>query len=108
METETFDIPEIKSEFVYCFLAHLQVSKATGLDGISAKFLKCAAPAIINPIKKMLNLSIKKCTFPSSWKSAKVTPVLKAGGHLDKNNHRPISILPVLSKILERHVHIAL
>ena len=44
-------------------------------------------------------------TFPSDWKKAKVTPVYKAGDKSDVGNYRPISVLPILSKILERTVH---
>ena len=43
--------------------------------------------------------------FPSAWKVAKVTPVFKGNGsRSDGNNYRPISVLPVLSKLLERHI----
>ena len=46
--------------------------------------------------------------FPSEWKLAKVIPIFKSGSRLDISNYRPISILPVASKILEKHVHKAL
>ena len=49
--------------------------------------------------------SITKSVFPSKWKEAKVAPLYKNGPHEDVNNYRPISILPVLSKVLEKHVH---
>ncbi|EDO25908.1 predicted protein, partial [Nematostella vectensis] len=54
-------------------------SKATGLDGISAKLLKLAGPAIDMPLCKIINLSIKQSIFPTKWKQARVTPVFKAG-----------------------------
>ena len=44
-------------------------------------------------------------TFPSEWKKAKVTPIYKDGDKSDVSNYRPISVLPILSKILERAVH---
>ena len=43
--------------------------------------------------------------FPNKWKEAKVTPLHKGGPSEEVNNYRPISILPVLSKVLEKHVH---
>ena len=43
-------------------------------------------------------------TFPDRWKVAQVNPLCKAGARNDTNNYRPISILPVFSKILEKHV----
>ena len=42
--------------------------------------------------------------FPSRWKTAKVTPIFKRGDPTDVSNYRPISVLPTLSKIAERHV----
>ena len=44
-------------------------------------------------------------TFPEKWKEGKVTPLHKNGPKDDTNNYRPISVLPVLSKLLEKHVH---
>ena len=52
----------------------------------------------------LLNLSISTNSFPNHWKIAKVTPLHKGGARNDINNYRPISVLPILSKILEKHV----
>ena len=57
-----------------------------------------------NPLRKLLYLSISTNSFRNHWKIAKVTPLHKGGARNDINNYRPISVLPVLSKILERHV----
>ena len=89
-------------------MSHLQTKKAAGLDGISPRLLRAATPAIVEPLTKIINLCLSKGTFPASWKIEKVTPVFKAGDNLNISNYRPISILPVLSKLLERHVHLAL
>ena len=56
-------------------------------------------------IAYIINLSIKTSTVPSIWKIAKITPVFKSGDSTKPENHRPISILPVVSKILEKAVH---
>ena len=103
-----FDIPEISNSFVYTYVRNLDPTKATGLDDVSARLLRIAAPAILRPLTKILNLCISKNSFPSCWKIAKVTPVYKSRDHLHSGNYRPISILPVMSKLLERHVHLAL
>ena len=55
-----------------------------------------------------MNLSISTGSFPSRWKTAQVTPLFKNGSREDTGNYRPISALPVLSKVLERHVAITL
>ena len=85
------------------FLRKLDIRKATGLDNIDAKFLKLAAPFILNTLKEIRNLSISTKTFPTSWKVAKVSSLYKNNSKDDPNNYGPISALPILSKLLERH-----
>ncbi len=51
-----------------------------------------------------MNLSIRKCIFPTSCKIAKVFPLFKSGSTSEPNNYRPISLLPVFGKIIEKHV----
>ena len=62
------------------------------------------APYITDSIVKLCNLSIREDKFPNTWKTARVIPLHKKGSTDDINNYRPISILPVVSKILEKHV----
>ena len=57
-----------------------------------------------NPLWKLLNLSISTNSFPNHWKIAEVTPLHKGAAWNDSNNYRPIPILPILSKILEKNV----
>ena len=52
-----------------------------------------------------MNQSLSQGVFPTDWKQAKVTPVYKSGATNNTNNYRPISVLPILSKLLERFVH---
>ena len=75
------------------------------MDNISAQFLYNVRSAITDPLCNIVNTSITSGVFPSSWKEAKVIPLLKGGANDDMDNYRPISILSVASKILERHVH---
>ena len=100
-----FEIPEITQEFGLNYLSKLQVGKATGLDGISARLLRAAAAAISSSLTKVINLSINTGKFLGCWKEATVCPVYKVGDRLSGDNHRPISILSILSKVLERHVY---
>lgn len=103
-ENIQFYIPLISGKFVSSELKNMKVKKSTGLDNISAKFLKMAEPIIFTPICEIINISIKTGIFPDQWKMAKVIPIPKTGNLQDPNNYRPISILPIISKIAERHI----
>ena len=84
----------------------LNLSKATGIDNLSGKFLKDGAHVLARPISQLCNLSIKLNFFPRRSKIAKVKPLFKKGSKTDPQNYRPISLLPLLSNIIiERIVH---
>ena len=70
-----------------------------GVDNISAKLLKKAGVAIIDPITHIISLSLQTSVFPGSWKRARLNPIYKSGDYTDLRNYHPIAILPVLSKI---------
>ncbi len=67
---------------------------------------KDACPAIATSVTFLLNLSIQSHTFPSIWKCTRVVALFKSGDVNKATNYRPISILPTLSKLLERAVHL--
>jgi hypothetical protein len=100
-----FKIPAITINGVLEALKSLKTCKSTGTDNISARFLKIAAPVIAPSISKIINMSLEKAVFPTRWKTAEAIPLYKDGERDNVTNYRPISILPVVSKIIERHVH---
>ena len=67
--------------------------------------MKDSAAVIAQPLAHIINLSITTATVPTSWKTAKVTPVYKSGSTNDEANYRPISVLPIMSKILEKAIY---
>jgi Reverse transcriptase (RNA-dependent DNA polymerase) len=77
-------------------------SNAVGLDGIPLKFIKIFLPLILSPIVHIFNVSISSKTFPKAWKSSKIVPVAKIKDPSRLKDYRPISILPALSKALEK------
>ena len=99
-----FVLEEVSSSFVRKELLQMKSTKATGLDGISARLLKDAAPEVSESITYIINLTISTSTIPSEWKTAKVTPIYKSGDKSDPNNYRPISVLPLISKVMERAI----
>ena len=75
---------------------------AAGIDGISSKLLKAIMPSILKHVTYLMNLCLASNTFPTVFKTAVITPIYKSGSPTQFSNYRPISVLPVLSKILER------
>ena len=94
----------MSEEFIYKELCSLNVSKSTRLDDIPAKFLKIRASILKKPITSIINQSTMNCKVPSSIKKARVKPLYKRS-QLEVGNYRPVSILNIISKILERAVH---
>ena len=81
-------------------------AKATGPDGISARMLKETASTIAPSVTELFNLSLHQQTFPSQWKYAKVVPIPKnSESKSSPNNYRPISLLPIVSKVFEKYIH---
>ena len=85
-------------------LNNLRNSKSAGLDMVDTAILNCSASYILPALTHIINLSIEKECFPTEWKTAKVIPLLKKGDPLNPQNYRPVAILPVISKILEKVV----
>ena len=103
---ECFSVPAISSVQVKNIIMKLNPRKSSGIDKIiSAHLLRSSAAAVTTSIARLINLPSSSGKFPSSWKTAKVTPLLKNGLECDRCNFCPISVLPVLSKIIERHFH---
>ena len=74
-------------------------------DQISGKMLKMTALSIAYPVTVIFNKSIASGVFPTSWKSSYVVPILKANCYNSPSNYRPVSLLPILSKLLEKHIY---
>ena len=89
-------------------VAGLKNSKSTGMDYIDTWIVKLVATEILPAITHIVNLSITEAAFPSPWKIAKIVPLLKKGDPLIAKNYRPVALLPIFSKILERAVFLQL
>ncbi len=85
-------------------MKHLNKSNSAGWDGIKHGYLKDSLPVNITYLTTIINTSIVTGVFPSAWKRSTVIPVFKSCDRCDANNYRPVSILPLLFKILEKIV----
>jgi hypothetical protein len=66
--------------------------------------LKECANILCYPLSKLFNISLETGVFPSAWKTAKVIPVFKKGNRTDPANYRPVALLSLVSKIMERYL----
>ena len=80
-------------------------NKGPGHDRISAKIIKLGKNHLTQPLTHLANLCISSGTFPDILKKSVVKPIYKSGDKHQVVNYRPISILPVISKILEKIIH---
>ena len=103
--TLRFHFKQVNTGTVLKELRNLKRSKSSGLDDIPLSLLKDATSCLAEPLTYLINMSLRTGQIPNEWKQAKVLPLFKSGNATELDNYRPISIFPVLSKVLERVVH---
>ena len=101
---ELFNLRTVSREEVRRIVTSLPMNKSPGPDKISARVIKDCLPVILGPLTDIINCSILTSTFPDNWKDAEVILILKDGDHEKAANNRPLSLLAVVSKVLERIV----
>ena len=107
--TASFSFSAVHPDEVEKIISSLKNSKASGIDDLDTYILKLIKKEAVPAICHILNLSIQTNRFPTRWKVAKVVPLYKGkGSKFESKNYRPVAILPVLSKVLERVVFIQL
>lgn len=89
---------------IYKHITSLKSKCSPGYDKIESKTLKFIAHYIVHPLTHVINLSLSKGQFPSSYKASIIVPIHKKGKKDDLTNYRPISLLTNFSKILEKTV----
>ena len=104
----SFKLKAVHPDEVLKIITNLKNSKTCGLDNIDSYVIKLAAHELTQAITHIVNLSISQSYFPSAWKTAKVIPLFKKNEATLPKNYRPVALLPITSKILERVVYLQL
>ena len=104
-------VPYPKNSFCFTEVTYNEVrdvidafknNSSSDIYGLNMRLLKSVKNIIIGPLTKLVNECFRKNTFPSVLKVALVTPVFKKGDPDLLHNYRPISLLPAISKIVEK------
>ena len=96
---------QISKTEVLKVVKEINISKSSGLENISSFIVKVMFTALAPQIAHLMNLSLTTSSFPAAWKVALVIPIPKSGNLSMVKNYRPISLLPLPGKILEKLVH---
>ena len=104
-ENQKFTFSPTSEEEILKLLTDTNPEKAAGIDNLSGRFLKDGAVVLALPISKLCSLSMKRSKFPLDCKIAKLKPLYKKGSKTDPKNYRPVSLLPLVSKIIEKVIH---
>ena len=103
--SEQFTLNAVKCEQVQKLITSRASGKAPGVDKIPVHVIKDCLPAILPSLTSIINATFEFDTFPLAWKTAEATLIPKVGDHDIPNINRPISLLPVPSKVCERVAH---
>ena len=99
-----FNISHVTEEEVLNIIKSLE-NKSSGPFSIPLKLLKIVPDLIIKPLCSLINNSFSEGIFPDLLKIAKVIPIHKSNSNQEMNNYRPISLLSIFDKIIEKLMH---
>lgn len=97
----SIDNIDITAELVTRHIGKLKANSTPGLDQISSQLLKACADSLALPLSIIMRKSFSSGQLPDLWKTAVVTPIFKSGNKLDVRNYRPVSLTPVICKVME-------
>ena len=100
LELVNFDESKLLS-----FIRALNVNKAHGCDEISIRMIKLCDESLVKPLINIFSFSLFSGKFPNDWKRANIVPVYKKGDKSIVKNYRPVSLLPIFSKLFEKCIY---
>ena len=90
---------------VECILSNLDLKRACGGDGIPNCILKGLAKHLAPSVRTIIYKMIQLGRFPTEWKKGIISPIFKSGNKQLFTNYRPVTLLPCVSKAVERHFY---
>ena len=93
-------------EEVHKLCKGINTMKSSGIDVLSSRLCKDAFMALEAQLVYLFTCSLATGRFPNKWKTAKIIPLFKGGDRENVNNYRPVSLLPIPGKLLEKIVHV--
>ncbi|XP_046679234.1 uncharacterized protein LOC124366677 [Homalodisca vitripennis] len=99
---------EVSPKLITALVKNFRSSKSQDVYGMSGEVLKSVIDAIADPLCKAINCCLRFGVFPDYMKISRTIPIYKKGDHQELANYRPISIIPVLAKVMESVMKIQL
>ena len=99
---DSFFINPTTTNEILTLISQLDSDKSSGIYNFPIKLVKLAGAHIASPLQQIINDSFLNGCFPSKLKIQKIIPLFKSGSRLNITNYRPISMLPIFSKIVEQ------
>ena len=100
----SFAFSTVTTEFTAKIIRKLKSKSSSGYDGFTSIQLKYISDDIVPTLTHIINQSLRTGIFPNALKTAKITPIFKKGDPHVTDNYRPISLLPIISKVFEKVV----
>lgn len=102
---EQFVLHQTDEKEIHKAISSLKNKRSQDIHGLSNMLLKVCGKNILQPLKTIINQSLKTGIFPDKMKVAKILPIFKKGDKHKIENYRPISLLPAFSKVFEKILH---
>ena len=100
-----FQFQQVDENHLLNIINNLTPKTSSGIDNLSIKHIKVIKNELVKPLTLITNQVLCTGIFPDKLKIAKVIPIFKKGDDTDLNNYRPISLLPAISKIIEKVIY---
>ena len=99
-----FSLKSVHPDTIDKIISNMKNVKSCGLDEIDSSVIKLARADLVPALTHIVNLSISQRCFPVEWKTAKIVPLHKKNDVMEPKNYRPVALLSIMSKILERAI----